>query len=69
MIHNGANHYDLMGPDSNLTGFSLQTNHPAFINVHDQVKNYITRSENAGKPWRWPSTNPVDAQGGHPAGQ
>jgi len=51
VIHNGANHYDLLGPESKLTGFSLQTNKPDFRNVHRRTRNYIERSVKADKPW------------------
>ncbi len=67
VIHNGDNHYELLGPangasGSELTGFSLQTNNSAFVNVHDRVKNYLTRSANAGKPWAVSVDEPGDAQ-------
>ncbi len=61
VIHNGSNHYDLLGPGSALTGFSLQTNNAAFVNVHDQVKNYLSRSAAAGKPWAVACDEPGDA--------
>ena len=50
-----------MGPGSDLTGFSLQTNKTAFSNVHDKVTNYLTRSVNAGKPWAVASTSRATA--------
>ena len=62
VIHNGANHYDLLGPGSKLTGFSLQTNRPNFSNVHRQTKNYLDRSAAAGKPWVVACDEPGDAQ-------
>jgi len=61
VIHNGANHYDLLGPASRLTGFSLQTNRPDFSNVHKQTKNYIDRSVKAGKVWVVACDEPGDA--------
>jgi len=61
VIHNGANHYDLLGPDSHLTGFSLQTNRPDFRNVHNRTLNYIRRSQKAGKPWVVACDEPGDA--------
>jgi len=61
VIHNGANHYDLLGSASKLTGFSLQTNRSDFSRVHDQTKNYIDRSEAAGKPWVVACDEPGDA--------
>jgi len=62
VIHNGANHYDLLGPGSKLTGFSLQTNRPDFANVHTRTRDYIERSKAAGKPWVVACDEPGDAQ-------
>jgi len=64
VIHNGENHYDLLGDASKLTGFSLQTNKPDFSRVHDQTKNYINRSVEAGKPWVVACDEPGDASHG-----
>jgi len=64
VIHNGANHYDLLGPGSKITGFSLQTNKPDFSRVHSQTKNYIDRSVAAGKPWVVACDEPGDASHG-----
>jgi len=61
VIHNGANHYDLLGPKSKLTGFSLQTNRPNFENVHRRTLDYIRRSKAAGKPWVVACDEPGDA--------
>ena len=61
VIHNGADHYDLLGSASQLTGFSLQTNQADFSNVHSSVKNYLDRSDNAGKPWAVACDEPGDA--------
>ena len=61
VIHNGSNHYDLLGSASRLTGFSLQTNQQDFSNVHERVKNYLSRSANAGKPWAVACDEPGDA--------
>ena len=63
VIHNmGEPHYDLLGDASELTGFSLQTSNPAFIQVHSRVRNYIDRSVAAGKPWVVACDEPGDAQ-------
>ena len=69
VIHNGNNHYDLMGPyneaagtGSEVTGFSLQTSNPAFTDTFNSVTNYLTRSVNAGKPWPVALDEPGDAQ-------
>ncbi len=65
VIHNGANHYDLLGPagkgGSHLSGFSLQTNRPDFAHVHKRVLNYIRRSAEAGSPWAVACDEPGDA--------
>jgi hypothetical protein len=64
VIHNGANHYDLLGSASKLTGFSLQTNKPDFSRVHSQTRNYIDRSVAAGKRWVVACDEPGDATHG-----
>jgi len=61
VIHNGHPHYDLLGAESKLTGFSLQTNRPDFRRVHDRVADYINRSVKAGKPWVVACDEPGDA--------
>jgi len=65
VIHNGANHYDLLGPEdeggSYVTGFSKQTNNSDFSDVHAGVKDYIDRSDAAGKPWAVACDEPGDA--------
>ena len=61
VIHNGANHYDLLGKASALTGFSLQTNRPDFSQVHKRTLDYIRRSAAAGKPWVVACDEPGDA--------
>ncbi len=61
VTHNGDDHYDLMGPGSKLTGFSLQTNKTDFSRVHSQTINYINRSVAAGKPWVVACDEPGDA--------
>ncbi len=66
VIHNGNNHYDMLGPadrgGSHLTGFSLQTNRPDFSRVHAATLNYLRRSVKAGKPWVVACDEPGDAQ-------
>ena len=62
VIHNmGEPHYDLLGPGSALTGFSLQTSKTDFSQVHSRTLNYITRSAAAGKPWAVACDEPGDA--------
>ena len=62
VIHNGNNHFDLLGDASALTGFSLQTNRADFSQVHGATLNYIRRSDEAGKPWVVACDEPGDAQ-------
>ena len=61
VIHNGNNHFDLLGDNSALTGFSLQTSQPDFSNVHYRTRQYIRRSTQAGKPWVVACDEPGDA--------
>ena len=62
VIHNGDNHFDLLGDASPLTGFSLQTNQADFRNVHPATLKYLRRSAKAGKPWVVACDEPGDAQ-------
>ncbi|QDU93750.1 DUF5060 domain-containing protein [Lignipirellula cremea] len=68
VIHNGASHFDLMGPydpaagtGSDLTGFSLQTNNPDFSDTFNRITPYLQRSVKAGKPWTVALDEPGDA--------
>jgi len=61
VIHNGSNHYEMMGAASKLTGFSLQTSQSNFSDTFSKVKNYIDRSVTAGKPWAVACDEPGDA--------
>ena len=63
VIHNMNDpHYDLLGPGSKLTGFSLQTDRQDFARVHERVLDYINRSDAAGKPWAVACDEPGDAE-------
>ncbi|QDU86815.1 PA14 domain protein [Pirellulimonas nuda] len=69
VIHNGSNHYDLLGPydamagtGSQVTGFSLQTSSADFSDTFTKVTNYLTRSADAGKQWPVALDEPGDAQ-------
>jgi hypothetical protein len=61
VIHNGKNHFDLMGPDSALTGMSVQTGKPNFSQVHDKVLTYLRKSVKEGKAWVVACDEPGDA--------
>lgn len=62
VIHNGDNHFDLLGDASRLTGFSLQTSKSDFRQVHPATLRYLRRSVDAGKPWVVACDEPGDAQ-------
>ncbi len=62
VIHNGDNHFDMLGDASQLTGFSLQTNKADFRNVHGATLKYLKKSVEAGKPWVVACDEPGDAQ-------
>jgi hypothetical protein len=62
VIHNGDSHYELMGSASKLTGFSRQMNNSDFTDTFGDIKNYIDRSVDAGKPWVVAADEPGDAQ-------
>ena len=61
VIHNGRQPDDLLGDESVLTGYSLQTNRPDFGNVHGQIVRWIQKSVDAGKPWVVACDEPGDA--------
>jgi hypothetical protein len=68
VIHNGANHYDLLGPydevagtGSDITGFSLQTSKEDFSDTFTSVTAYLRRSAQAGKQWAVALDEPGDA--------
>lgn len=61
VIHNGRDPNDLLGDKSELAGFSLQTNNPAFINVHKRVLQWVNKSRDADKLWVVATDEPGDA--------
>lgn len=62
VVHNGQPFDDLLGDQSDLTGASVQTNKPDFINVYPRVLEWINKSKQAGKPWVVACDEPGDAQ-------
>ena len=61
VIHNGREPQDLLGDQSKLTGYSLQTSQPDFSRVHGEVVEWINKSIAAGKPWVVACDEPGDA--------
>ncbi len=61
VVHNGRQPDDLLGPESALTGYSVQTNRPDFRNVHGSIVTWIRKSARAGKPWVVACDEPGDA--------
>ncbi|WP_075090824.1 DUF5060 domain-containing protein [Haloferula sp. BvORR071] len=64
VIHNGDSHYEMMGDASRLTGFSRQMNAADFSDTFGDIKNYVDRSDAAGKPWVVAADEPGDSQYG-----
>lgn len=64
VIHKHPNDFPeyLLGNQSRLTGFSLQTNKSDFTNVFSRVKEGIDKSRNEGKKWAIACDEPGDAQ-------
>ena len=51
VIHNGDQHFDLMGSASKVTGMSKQMNEPDFGDTFFDIKRWLNASKAAGKPW------------------
>ncbi|MCW1913360.1 DUF5060 domain-containing protein [Luteolibacter sp. GHJ8] len=62
VIHNGASHFEMMGSASVLTGFSLQMNESNFSDTFYQVRRYVNRSEDFGRPWVIACDEPGDSR-------
>lgn len=62
VIHNGNPFDDLLGPESKITGPSVQTNRSDFANVHNRVIEWREKSKKAGKIWAVAVDEPGDAQ-------
>ena len=63
VIHNGASHFEMMGEASKLTGFSLQMNEADFSDTFSQVRRYVSRSADFGRPWVVACDEPGDSRG------
>jgi len=61
VIHNGREPDDLLGAESELTGYSLQTNRSDFREVHGEIVKWVRKSAEAGKPWVVACDEPGDA--------
>ena len=62
VIHNGSNHYNMLGSASKLTGFSLQLNASDFTDMFAMTKDYLDRSEDADRPWVVACDEPGDSR-------
>ncbi|MEM7380917.1 MAG: DUF5060 domain-containing protein, partial [Bacteroidota bacterium] len=62
VIHNGVPYDDLLGPESGLTGPSIQTHRPDFSMVHEEVIHWLEASKEAGFQWAAAVDEPGDAQ-------
>ncbi len=61
VVHNGKQPDDLLGDESDLTGYSLQTNRTDFRNVHGGIVEWVRKSAEAGKSWVVACDEPGDA--------
>jgi len=61
VIHNGIPYDDLLGPESGLTGPSVQTHRPDFSMVHGEVLHWLEASKEAGFQWAVAVDEPGDA--------
>ncbi|WP_205761034.1 DUF5060 domain-containing protein [Luteolibacter luteus] len=64
VIHNGANHFEMMGEASLLTGFSLQLNESNFGDTFLQTLRYVKRSADFNRPWVIGTDEPGDSRSG-----
>ena len=51
VIHNGGDHFNLMGNASKVTGMSKQMNEADFGDTFFDIKRWLEKSDDAGKPW------------------
>jgi hypothetical protein len=61
VVHNGRQPDDLLGDQSELRGFSLQTSREDFSRVHDAVARWVKKSAQSGRPWVVACDEPGDA--------
>jgi len=61
VIHNGQSGDDLLGDQSTLTGFSLQTYQADFSRTPSNVAKYVRKSAESGRPWVVACDEPGDA--------
>jgi hypothetical protein len=62
VIHSPPAFDDILGPQSNYTGVSLQTGKTDFSMVHDRTLKWINASKEAGKQWAVAVDEPGDAK-------
>lgn len=62
VIHNGNSFDDLLGPDSGMTGPSIQTHRADFSTIHQEVLHWLETSKEAGFQWAAAVDEPGDAQ-------
>lgn len=62
VIHNGKPYDDLLGPESGITGPSIQTHKPDFSIIHKEVLHWLEASKKAGFQWAAAVDEPGDAQ-------
>lgn len=62
VIHNGIPYDDLLGPESGITGPSVQTHRADFSSIHKEVLHWLHASKETGFPWAVAVDEPGDAQ-------
>lgn len=62
VIHNGILYDDFLGPESGLTGPSVQTHKADFNQVHQETLHLLKASKDAGFQWAVAVDEPGDAQ-------
>ena len=51
VVHNGSSHFDLMEAGSKVTGMSKQMNEEDFRDTFFDIRRWINKSKEEGKPW------------------